>query len=300
MKASPDRALQKLSSEVAALLQTAKPEQFLTPTSTSLAESLLKQTGVLGTTAQATAPECLAHQKQTPTQSGEIETLPKPVPPLRTPADAAQDLDHKVRQLLEAVRSTPEPESRKLLPELTALLTQTKEQRASALPETALAHSRSTVLEQTAVLSDQVLSRQTEAAFEWLKNGALQAELPMQFGTHSTQAKIRFFQEMEKDSKGPSGRPLNINIYLDLPDTGKLEAWARWEGAQIQATLYVRDDETRELFDSQLQELSANLREAGFSTAVLDVRVDPARLYKIQESVEQTLSQEGSLLSLRV
>ena len=35
MKASPDRALQKLSSEVAALLQTAKPEQFLTPTSTN-------------------------------------------------------------------------------------------------------------------------------------------------------------------------------------------------------------------------------------------------------------------------
>src|SRR6185503_5184033 len=85
MKASPDRALQKLLSEVAALLQTAKPEQFLTPTSTNLAESLLKQTSVLGTTAQAPAPESAAHQKQTPTQSGEIETLPKPVPPLRTP-----------------------------------------------------------------------------------------------------------------------------------------------------------------------------------------------------------------------
>ena len=300
MKASPDRALQKLLSEVAALLQTAKPEQFLTPTSTNLAESLLKQTSVLGTTAQAPAPESAAYQKQTPTQSGEIEALPKLVPPLRTPADAAQDLDHKVRQLLEAVRSTPEPEGRKLLPEVAVLLTQMKEQRASALPETAVAHSRSTVLEQTAVLSDQVLSRQTEAAFEWLKNGALQAELPMQFGKHSTQARIRFFQETDKESKGHPGRPLNINIYLDLPDAGKLEAWARWEGAQIQATLYVRDEETRELFDSQLQELSANLREAGFSTAVLDVRVDPARLYKIQESVEQTLPQEGSLLSLRV
>ena len=168
------------------------------------------------------------------------------------------------------------------------------------MPDTPLAHSKSTVLEQTAVLSDQVLSRQTEAAFEWLKNGALLAELPMQFGTYSTQARIRFFQETEKDSKGYSGRPLNINIYLDLPDTGKLEAWARWEGAQIQATLYVRNAETRELFDSQLQELSANLREAGFATAVLEVRADPARLYKIQETVEQTLPQEGSLLSLRV
>ena len=300
MKASPDQALQRLSNEVAALLQTAKPEQFLTPSSTKVAESFLKQAGVLGTTTQAPAPEPLANQKQLPTQSGEGEVLSKPVLSARTSADTAQDLDHKVRQLLEAVRSTPEPETRKLLPELVALVTQTKEQTASALSDTALAHSKSTVLEQTAVLSDQVLSRQTEAAFEWLKNGALQAELPMQFGTHSTQARIRFFQETEKDSKGHSGRPLNINIYLDLPDTGKLEAWARWEGAQIQATLYVRDAATRELFESQLQELSANLREAGFATAVLDVRVDPARLYKIQESVEQTLPQEGSLLSLRV
>ena len=300
MKASPDQALQRLSNEVAALLQTAKPEQFLTPTSTKVDESFLKQAGVLSTTTQAPAPEPLGNQKQIPTQSGEGEVLSKPVPPPLRSADTAQDLDHKVRQLLEAVRSTPEPETRKLLPELVALVTQTKEQTASALSDTALAHNKSTVLEQTAVLSDQVLSRQTEAAFEWLKNGAFQAELPMQFGTHSTQAKIRFFQETEKDSKGHSGRPLNINIYLDLPDTGKLEAWARWEGAQIQATLYVRDAATRELFESQLQELSANLREAGFATAVLDVRVDPARLYKIQESVEQTLPQEGSLLSLRV
>jgi len=122
----------------------------------------------------------------------------------------------------------------------------------------------------------------------------------MQFGKHSTQARIRFFQEMEKDSKAPSGRPLNINIYLDLPDASKVEARARWEGTQIQATLYVRDEETRELFDSQLQELSANLCEAGFSTAVLDVRIDPARLHKIQAGVEQTLPQEGSLFSLRV
>ena len=96
------------------------------------------------------------------------------------------------------------------------------------------------------------------------------------------------------------GRPLNINIYLDLPDTGKLEAWARWEGSQIQATLYVRDAKTRELFESQLLELSTNLRDAGFSTAVLDVKIDAARLYKIQESGEHTLPPEGSLLSLRV
>jgi hypothetical protein len=300
MKASPDRALQKLSNEVAALLQTAKPEQFLAPTSTRVTETFLKQAGVLGTMTQGPLAESLANQKQTPTPSGEVDALSKPVPPPRAPADAAQDLDHKVRQLLEAVRSTPEPETRKLLPELAALLTQTKEQATSALPNTPLAHSKSTVLEQTAVLSDQVLSRQTEAALEWLKNGALQAELPTQFGTHSTQAKIRFFQETEKDSKGHSGRPLNINIYLDLPDTGKLEAWARWEGVQIQATLYVRDEETRKLFEPRLQELSANLREAGFSNPVLDIRVDPARLYKIHETVEQTLPQEGSLLSLRV
>jgi flagellar hook-length control protein FliK len=260
-------------------------------------EILLKQAGVLGATTQTLLPDPLANQPQNPTQSGGVEAQ---VPPPPSSEAAAHDLDHKIRQVLETVRSTAEPEARKLLPELAALLAQTKEQAASALPEMSKAHSKSAVLEQTAVLSDQVLSRQTEAAFEWLKNGALLAELPMQFGTHSTQARIRFFQEADKDSKGHSGRSLNINIYLDLPDTGRLEAWARWEGQQIQATLYVRDAETRELFESQLQELSVNLREAGFSTAVLDVRIDAARLYKIQESVEQTLPHEGSLLSLRV
>ena len=116
----------------------------------------------------------------------------------------------------------------------------------------------------------------------------------------SSSRSLRRPETDDKDAKKHSGRPLNINIYLDLPDTGKLEAWARWEGSQIQATLYVRDAATRELFESQLQELSASLREAGFSAAVLDVRIDPARLYKIQDSTEPALPKEGSLLSLRV
>jgi Flagellar hook-length control protein FliK len=324
LKESPDPVLQKLSTQVSALLPTAKPEQFLAPVRTHVAEDpltvsasqskpqflapvgtnategLLKQAGLLSATTQTSTAELPAHQKQLALQSGVSEPLSTPIPHPSSRADGPLELNHRVAQLLEAVRVTPEPESRKLLPELAALLIQTKEQTSPAPPaEAALAHSRATVLEQTAVLSDQVLSRQTESAFEWLKNGALQAEVPMQFGTHSTQAKIRFFQEKDKQAKG-QGRPLNINIYLDLPDTGKLEAWARWEGSQIQATLYVRDTETRELFESQLEELSANLREAGFSTAVLDVTIDPARLYKIQESAEQALPPEGSLLSLRV
>ena len=292
-KASPDATLQKLSSEVAALLQTAKPEQILTQATINGLEQLLKQAGLSGISAEVSESEPQANHNQLATQIPRGQTAD-------SLARHAQELDQKMLQLLDAVRSMPEPESRKLLPELAALLTQTKEQALSALPETALAHNKATVLEQTALLSDQVLSRQTEAAFEWLKNGAFQTELPLQFGAHSTQAKIRFFQETETGAKGDSRRPLNINIYLDLPETGKLEAWARWEGSQIQATLYVRDAEARELFESQLLELSTNLREAGFSTAVLDVKIDPARLYKIQDGAEHALPQEGSLLSLRV
>ena len=91
MQVSPERALQKLSNEVVALLQTSMPEQFFTPTSTNVLSP-------------------------------------------HTPADAAQDLDHKVRQLLEVVGSTPESESLKLPPELAALLVQTKEQATSACP----------------------------------------------------------------------------------------------------------------------------------------------------------------------
>ena len=291
MKASPDGTLQKLSAEVAALLQTARREQVLTQGTIGGMEQLLKQAGLSGIPTEVPKSEPPASHNQVPTAVPRGETADSLAGPV-------QELDQKISQLLEAVRSLPEPESQKLLPELAMLLSETKEQAQSALPERALAQSKATILEQTALLSDQVLSRQTETAFEWVKNGAFQTELPLQFGAHSTQAMIRFFQEAE--AKGNSGRPLNINIFLDLPKTGKLEAWARWESSQIQATLYVRDAETRELFESQLQELSTNLREAGFSTAVLDVKIDPARLYKIQEKAEQTLPPEGSLLSLRV
>jgi hypothetical protein len=93
---------------------------------------------------------------------------------------------------------------------------------------------------------------------------------------------------------------LNVAIHLDLPSTGRLEAWARWEGTQIQATLYVRDTATRELFEPHLAELAASLREAGFSTAALDLRVDPVRLYRTQPTNEQAFLQEGAVLSLRV
>ena len=154
--------------------------------------------------------------------------------------------------------------------------------------------------EQSQALSGEVLSRQTEAAFEWLKNGTLQAELPMRFGPYTTRTKIRFFQEKHDGRDGHSRRPLTINVYLDLPATGKLEAWAQWEGSRIQATLYVRDAATREMFETRLDELTASLREAGFSTAALDVKVNPTRLYRIQETTEPTPPMEGSLLSLRV
>ena len=293
LKVSSDGTLQKLSTEVVTLLRTTDPEQVLTQATMSEVQRLLKQVARPGIPTEVSESEPQANHNQLATQIPRGQTADSLAGPV-------QELDQKMLQLLEAVRSMPEPESRKLLPELAALLTQTKEQALSALPETALAHNKATVLEQTALLSDQVLSRQTEAALEWLKNGAFQTELPLQFGAHSTQAKIRFFQETDKGSTGGSRRPLNINIYLDLPETGKLEAWARWEGSQIHATLYVRDAEARELFESQLLELSTNLREAGFSTAVLDVQIDPARLYKIQDGAEQALPREGSLLSLRV
>jgi len=295
VKASPDQGLQKLAAEAATLLQNARREHTLSQMATNTTDSLMNKTGFLGATHDAVS-ELPLGQRHPMTQPTQHETLSKAGPSFQSSVELAETM----RDLLEAVRSTSEPEVRKLLPELATLLARTEEQVLLALSETAPTNSKPTVRDQITLLSDQVLSRQAEAALEWLKNGNFQAELPMQFGTHSTQARIRFFQENQSDAKQHSGRPLNINIYLDLPDTGKVEAWARWEGPHIQATLYVRDAETRKLFESQLQELSASLESAGFSTAVLDVRIDPARLYKIQETDERSLPPEGSLLSLRV
>lgn len=204
----------------------------------------------------------------------------------------------RLNEMMPELESSSDPKLQKLLPELKALISSTGGPAPSSRDESV--EWKALLLDQKNVLAQQVLSRQAEAAYHRLNDGGLQVELPLQFGSSSTSARIRFFQESAKEEPLSSERPLSINIYLDLPNTGKLEASARWYESQLQATLFVRDEAVKAMFAQRLEELAEALEVTGYTTVQLDVSIDPMRLYKPAEPSQLFSPREGSLLSLRV
>ncbi len=285
LQSSPDKALQQVAANASSFLARMGQEN---------PRSMVTQ---LPSPAEQKVDHAGEEQSSQPIKTPVPHTSRQPAASV---GDPTGELKTKMSQLVETLRLSVASKEKGLLPELESLLNRIETSIHPTAPEATATPAQAMLLTQTAALSEQLLARQTEAAFEWLKNGAFQAELPLQFGTYATQAKIRFFQDPDKSPTRRSGLPLNANIFLDLPKTGRLEAWARWEGSQIQATLYVQDTAVRDLFEPQLKELSRSLREAGFSSTQLEVRIDPVRLYRMREATEEQPLSDGSLLSLRV
>jgi hypothetical protein len=93
--------------------------------------------------------------------------------------------------------------------------------------------------------------------------------------------------------------PKTVDIRMDLPEMGKLEAWAQWLGSEIEVKIFLENQSAVRVFESQLQELSRSLEAAGFRQVQLEVKVDPVRLYK-KELVPEPQAPGGSILSIRV
>ena len=147
-------------------------------------------------------------------------------------------------------------------------------------------------------LIDQLLARQTEVAYQWMKDDTFCAEVPLLFFSQSTEARVRFF--LKSPHKPVSAnRPLTVSISLCLPNTGKLEAWAQWEKGRIHARIYVEKEEIRQLFRTQVQELVNSLRGLGFDQVTADILTDPIRLINSDSPLEEESSlYGGSLLNL--
>ena len=93
-------------------------------------------------------------------------------------------------------------------------------------------------------------------------------------------ARIRFQFDPEGRKSGGKDRPFTVDIRLELPGWGKIEAWARWFEKQIDIKLYLEDAGIASILEEHSGELSAELRESGFQQVSVEVRADPVRLYK--------------------
>lgn len=150
-----------------------------------------------------------------------------------------------------------------------------------------------------AALADQLLARQADTALHWLRDGSFEAVIPLQYQLFQSSARIRFQMDPEGRKSGEKNRPTTVDIRLELPGWGKVEAWARWFEKQIDIKLYLEDAGIASILERHSGELSAELQESGFRQVNVEVRADPVRLYKKELTPERVVP-EGKLLSIRV
>jgi hypothetical protein len=148
-------------------------------------------------------------------------------------------------------------------------------------------------------LADQLLAKQADAALHWLQDGSFEAVVPLQYQLFQSSARIRFQIDPEgRKSKGKNRRT-TVDIRLELPGWGKVEAWARWFEKQIDVKLYLENAGIVSVLEKYSADLSAALLESGFRQVNIEVHADPVRLYKENLTWER-VTPEGKLLSIRV
>jgi len=186
-----------------------------------------------------------------------------------------------------------------VLEQLQALQGQLQEKLAVEAFPTPAETIRQMAVALKSALTDQLLSRQTETALQWMREGIFETTLPVQYQFQQSPARIRFQMDPRHQGKDRRHLPKTVDIRMDLPEMGKLEAWAQWLGSEIEVKIFLENQSAVRVFESQLQELSRSLEAAGFRQVQLEVKVDPVRLYK-KELVPEPQAPGGSILSIRV
>ncbi|MEW5976849.1 MAG: flagellar hook-length control protein FliK [Acidobacteriota bacterium] len=208
------------------------------------------------------------------------------------------ETESRIRQILAKITVAPQEEMDRLGEELKRSLEAAQAQVRGGSTQQL---QKPALTETHQLLAGNLLNRQTEVAYHWMRDGTFCAEVPVQLYAEQGQARIRFFLDSSRKQGRSTSGPKTVDIFLELPEWGRVEAWAQWQDTQLQSRIYVESAEVKERFDAQLQDLQLNLQSAGFEQVRLDVQVDPVRLYKPDKSdpSHEDLS-EGSLLSIRI
>jgi Flagellar hook-length control protein FliK len=204
----------------------------------------------------------------------------------------------KLRVLLETLKRTPDSALKDLSADLKTLLGRIGKALEMTEP---LSNSidKSLIYQQRTILSEQLLSRQAEVAWQWLKDGSFLAEFPLLFFSEPARARVRFFARSNKPSARDQHSPYSVDIFLDLPQVGRMEAWAQWLDGQIEVRLYVETPKIQQEFTAQLTSLVEALEKAGFERVNPEVRTDPVRLYRADWQNPEPVVEEGSVLNIR-
>jgi hypothetical protein len=150
-------------------------------------------------------------------------------------------------------------------------------------------------------LRDEVLARQVETAFHWVRDGTLDVRLPLAFADGSTTARLRFLRGVGERDAGGRNRPtgdFSFDFALRLPDLGEIRARVTWFSRQLQVGFFVERPDTAALVSANLTSLTRALERTGFDRVAAEVTVDATRC-RLDELDSPGPPSRGSILDVR-
>jgi hypothetical protein len=150
-------------------------------------------------------------------------------------------------------------------------------------------------------LKDELLARQIDAAYHWVRDGTLDTHWPLAFGDQTVQAFFRFHRGLE-DRDAADGRTpaeaFSFDVALDPPGLGPVRAHVAWAARQLRVQFFVARQPTADTIDAELASLAAALQTGGFASVNASVSVDEARSH-LEPLPPLQGPAGGSILNLR-
>lgn len=147
---------------------------------------------------------------------------------------------------------------------------------------------------------DELLARQVETAYHWVRDGTLSLHLPLAFDGHVVHAWLRFRRGGGEDREGSGSPsvPFTFDVALDPPGLGPLRARVAWSGRHLRVDFFVAGDAAAAVIAPALPSLSAALLGSGFATVDAAVAVDADRC-RLDPPAVMTPPPAGSILNLQ-
>ena len=150
-------------------------------------------------------------------------------------------------------------------------------------------------------LKDELLARQVDAAYHWVRDGTLDTHWPLAFGSQTVQAWFRFHRGLEDRDAADARTPaeaFSFDVALDPPGLGPLRAHVAWADSRLRVLFFVAHQPTADAISAELASLTTALETSGFAAVSASVSVDHARSH-LEPMPPPQAPAGGSIFSLR-
>ena len=180
-----------------------------------------------------------------------------------------------------------------------ALTREGAEATASANFVGAAASSSHAVAEALQLGAHDRLTHPTRELAHYLETGILRLDLRVPSDDASQRCRVEVHDEGADSVAGEDA--VTATVWVELPETGSVEARLTLSAGRLQVHFLVGSDEVRDRLLSCANDLTAALRAAGFSDVIVGAQADPARLARERATAElpREVPHTGGLLDIR-